>query len=456
MPRQKTQYVCQNCGYQTSKWMGRCSDCGEWNTLIEEAIAAKQPSGGSKPSKSTAIPLGQISLSDARRRIPTGSAEFDRTLGGGIFPASVILLAGEPGIGKSTIMLQTLLHLQNSGQKTLYISGEESLQQIKNRAARLAVPSDDLLVLAETDIFAIEQQLAQLAPAVVVADSIQALYNNDLSGAPGNVSQVRDCAARLFKAAKTAGFTLFIIGHVTKDGAVAGPKILEHLVDVVIYFEGNTQQHRIVRAVKNRFGAANELGIFEMRNSGLHDVDNLSNLFLNVHPSPMPGSSIVCSYEGSRPLLVEVQALVSRTSYGTPQRTVSGFDHRRLSLILAILEKYCELSFGVHDVFVKVAGGLRIDDPGIDLGVAAALFSSRQEALPETDAVYIGELGLGGEVRPVSFIDQRLNEALKMGFRRVYLPVSNMPDAGRRKSLKLMCSPLQKVAELLKPAGFKP
>ncbi|MEZ4746401.1 MAG: DNA repair protein RadA [Calditrichia bacterium] len=451
MAKAKTTYVCMECGYQTSKWMGKCGDCGGWNTFVEEVIEPQSAVRSTVAPKSKLVKLSEVSEADSQKRLPTGSAEFDRVLGGGIFPASVILLAGEPGIGKSTLMLQTLLKLQQSGHKTVYVSGEESLQQLKNRANRLPVPSDDLLAVSETNIEAILHHIEKEQPDVVVADSIQALYNSDLSGAPGNVGQVRDCAARLFKLAKEQPFTLFLIGHVTKDGSVAGPKILEHLVDVVIYFEGNTQQHRIIRAVKNRFGAANELGVFEMRNDGLREVSNVSGLFLNVHEQPMAGSSIVCSYEGSRPLMVEVQALVSRSNYGTPQRTVSGFDHRRLSLILAILEKYCRLSFGIHDVFVKVAGGLRIEDPGIDLGVAAALYSSRLERPLENDAVYIGELGLGGEVRPVSFMEQRLGEAQKLGFRQSYLPVASLPDAGIRKKFSLMLSPVRRVNELLLP-----
>ncbi len=449
MAKTKTIYICQNCGYQTPRWMGKCSDCGEWNTLIEEIVSPQERhQSGFKPT-SKPIKMAQISLEDSQKRISTGSKEFDRVLGGGIFPASVVLLAGEPGIGKSTLMLQVMLNLQNRDLKTLYISGEESLQQLKNRANRLPKLSDDLTAVAETDIQAVQYHINQFKPEIVVADSIQALYNPELSGAPGNVGQVRDCAARLFRLAKEQQFTLFLIGHVTKDGSVAGPKILEHLVDVVIYFEGNTQQHRIIRAVKNRFGAANELGVFEMRQDGLCEVSNVSSLFLNPHQNSMAGSSIVCSYEGSRPLLVEVQALVGRSSYGTPQRIVSGFDHRRLSLILAIVEKHCQLNFGIHDVFVKVAGGFRIDDPGIDLGVAAALHSSRQEQPLENDTVYIGELGLGGEVRPVSFVEQRLLEVQKLGFKQAFLPAASLPTGQQRKQFKMMLSPVMLISELL-------
>jgi DNA repair protein RadA/Sms len=451
MPKTKTVYVCQNCGYQSSKWIGKCTDCGAWNTFVEEEVAPKSQKQAAAPGKSSPIPLSQIPSEDSAKRIFSGSEEFDRVLGGGIFPASVILLAGEPGIGKSTLMLQMLLQLQEKGQTALYISGEESLQQIKNRASRLRKSAENLLVLAETDVNAIEYHISQLQPALVVVDSIQAVYNSDFSGAPGNVGQVRECAARLFKLAKENQFTLFLIGHVTKEGSVAGPKILEHLVDVVVYFEGNIQQHRIIRAVKNRFGASNEIGVFEMFADGLQEVKNLSGLFMNPHQKPVVGSSIVCTYEGSRPLLVEVQALVSRSNYGTPQRTVSGFDYRRLALILAILERYCQLNFGIHDVFVKVAGGLRIDDPAIDLGIAAALYSSRQDQTLDADAVYIGELGLGGEVRPVSFIEQRLREAQKMGFKQAYLAVRNLPDPGNLKKISLLVSPVVAVDELLLP-----
>ena len=451
MAKTKTVYVCQNCGYQSSKWLGKCTDCGGWNTFVEEQITPKTAKAAAAPSKSSPSLLSQIPAEDSSGRICSDSEEFDRVLGGGIFPASVILLAGEPGIGKSTLMLQILLQLQGKGHTALYISGEESLQQIKNRASRLRQSAGDLLLLTETDIDAIEYHIEQTQPNVVVVDSIQAVYNREFSGAPGNVGQVRECAARLFQRAKEKQFTLFLIGHVTKEGSVAGPKILEHLVDVVVYFEGNIQQHRIIRAVKNRFGASNEIGVFEMFSDGLREVKNVSGLFMNPHQKPVVGSSIVCTYEGSRPLLVEVQALVSRSNYGTPQRTVSGFDYRRLALILAILERYCQLNFGIHDVFVKVAGGLRIDDPAIDLGIAAALYSSRRDQPLDTDAVYIGELGLGGEVRPVSFIEQRLREAQKMGFKQAYLAARNLPDPGNLKKYSLLISPVVAINELLLP-----
>lgn len=450
----KQMYTCPHCGYQSPKWFGKCPDCGEFIEPVEETLSPRKKATVAVAPGSTPLPLSQIPTGEKERRLPTGIAELDRVLGGGIFPASVVLLAGEPGIGKSTLMLQMLLELEARKQKTLYISAEESLQQIRHRADRLRVAAaGEVLVLAETELPAIEYHLEQVRPAVVVVDSVQAIYNPEFSGAPGNVGQVRECAARLFQMAKQQGFSLFLVGHVTKEGAVAGPKILEHLVDVVLYFDANTEQHRILRSMKNRFGAAQEIGVFEMSATGLKEVTDVSGLFLTPHQRPKVGSSIVCAYEGSRPLLVEVQALVSRSGYGTPQRTVSGFDYRRLALILAILEKYSRQDFGIYDVFVKIAGGLRVNDPAIDLGVAAALYSSRQNQPLDADAVYIGELGLGGEVRPVSFVEKRLQEAHKMGFKQAYLPVQNLPDPSERKKIKMLLSPVKEVGELLLPVS---
>lgn len=431
--------------------MGKCSDCGQWNTFVEETVVPRSKGTAAAPPANQPIPLSQIPAGDSQARIVSGITELDRVLGGGIFPASVILLAGEPGIGKSTLMLQLMLRLHRQGLKVFYASAEESLNQIKNRAGRLRPAADDLLVLAETDVAAIEYHISQQQPEVVVVDSVQAIYNSDFPGAPGNVGQVRECAARLFRLAKEKGFALFLVGHVTKEGTVAGPKILEHLVDVVLNFEGNTRQHRIIRAAKNRFGAANEIGVFEMRSEGLVEVPEASGLFIQADHRPVVGSGVVCSYEGSRPLLVEVQALVSRSNYGTPQRTVSGFDYRRLALILAILEKYSRLNFGFHDVFVKVAGGFRINDPGIDLGVAAALYSSLQDQPLQKSSVYIGELGLGGEARPVSFLEQRLRECQKLGFKEAFLPAGNLTDSRQAAQFKLVLSPVATVAELLLP-----
>lgn len=451
MKKSKTVYICQSCGHESGKWLGKCPGCGEWNTFAEEIVAPRKKGEKSIRVPSSPVSLADISGGEYSQRLQTGISELDRVLGDGIFPASVTLIAGEPGIGKSTLMLQMSLKLQQSGRNVLYISGEESPQQIKNRADRLKPASNDLLVLTETDVDEIIAQLKKLQPAVVIIDSIQSIFHSELSGAPGNVSQVRECAARLFQYAKENNCSIFLVGHVTKEGSVAGPKILEHLVDVVVYFEGNIQQHRIIRTLKNRFGAANEIGVFEMFSNGLKEVSDPSQIFLNRREGSTVGSSIACSYEGSRPFLVEIQALVSRSNYGNPQRTVSGFDYRRLALILAVLEKHTKQNFGIYDVFVKIAGGLRIDDPAIDLAVAAALYSSRQDQPLQNDTVYIGELGLGGEIRPVSFIEKRIQEAQKMGFKQVCVSGKNFKDNDLPKNTSLRISSFSYVFQLLKP-----
>ena len=454
MAKSRTIFVCDACGYQSPKWSGRCPQCDAWNTLEEmRQTPSRGRHSGTDAPQHPPVPLTAIPADDDQTRIPSGIGELDRVLGGGLFPGSVILLAGQPGIGKSTLTLQLLLKLRSAGRTALYVSGEESLQQLRHRAGRLFLPLNDLLMLAETNLADIEAHIGQIGPSVVAVDSIQAVYHPDLGGAPGNVGQVRECAARLFQLAKTTGFTLVLVGHVTKDGAVAGPKILEHLVDVVVTFEANSQEHRLIRAVKNRFGAANELGVFEMRSDGLREVSHPAELFLSRRQEAAVGNCVVCSYEGSRPLLIEVQALVSKASYGTPQRTVTGFSHRRLSLILAVLERYCGMNFGYHDVFVKLAGGLEVDDPGIDLGVAAALHSSLLDDAVPQDAIYLGELGLGGEVRPVSFADRRVAEAAKLGFSQVFLAAANLPEPKARQA-KVLYAPLGRIAELL--GGARP
>lgn len=453
MKKAKSVYLCQSCGYESGKWLGKCPGCGEWNTFAEEVVTPRKKTEKSASPKTAPVSLADISLKEKADRTLSGIGELDRVMGGGIFPASVTLLAGEPGIGKSTLMLQMALRLRQNGAGVLYISGEESLQQIKNRAERLHTGTNQLLLLAETDVEEILFHLQQHQPRVVIIDSIQSIYYQGLAGAPGNVSQVRECAARLFQYAKENNCAMFLVGHVTKEGAVAGPKILEHLVDVVVYFEGNIQQHRIIRTLKNRFGAANEIGVFEMLSDGLKEVSDPSRIFLNQREGSTVGSSIACSYEGSRPFLVEIQALVSRSNYGTPQRTVSGFDYRRLSLILAVLEKHTRQNFGFYDVFVKIAGGLRIADPAIDLAVAAALYSSRQDQPLRNDVVYIGELGLGGEIRPVSFIDKRLLEAEKMGFKQVYVSSRNTQGVAVPKGITLNIAPVSYIYQLLRPVS---
>ena len=422
MPKSKLLFICNNCGYESLKWSGKCPECGRWNSFEETEVAPEEKTDSGRHSRLEPLPLSQVEES-GQARISTGMAELNRVLGGGIFPASVVLIAGDPGIGKSTLLLQMATQLVQNKIAVLYVSGEESLQQIKNRATRLGVEKLELPLLPETELENILYQVEKLRPEVVIIDSIQSIFSRNLSGAPGNVGQLRECSSRLFRAAKENNWTLFLVGHITKEGNIAGPKLLEHTVDVVIYFEGdNLYQFRILRALKNRFGATHELGLFLMEKEGLKEVENPSRLFLSARGNGQTGSSVVCSFEGSRPILAEVQALVSRSNYGVPQRTVSGFDHRRLALLLAILEKHCGLNFGYSDVFVKIAGGLRIDDPGIDLGIALAVYSSLTEtSLPE-NSLYIGEIGLNGEVRTVNQLERRIQEGIKLGFRKIYIP----------------------------------
>jgi DNA repair protein RadA/Sms len=440
MARVKSQFVCQSCGYKTPKTMGRCPECGQWNSFVEEVMSDKPLSrspdrflSSLKRTDSSSF----IDLSDeaqeleyieigADQRTSTGIAEFDRVLGGGIVRGSLVLVGGEPGIGKSTLMLQMAARLQ---QPTLYVSGEESAQQIKWRADRVAGGKPRVRVFTETNLSKIAQVILATKPTVVVIDSIQTLYREEIDSAPGSVSQVRECAALLMHLAKSRHVSIFLVGHVTKDGYLAGPKVLEHIVDTVLQFEGD-QNHlfRILRAVKNRFGSTNEIGVFEMRESGLAEVANPSELFLAERHLHQTGSVVVPVVEGSRVLLVEVQALVSRTNYGMPQRTSSGFDLRRLQLLIAVLEKRARIPLGQSDVFLNVAGGLRIDEPAADLAVAVAIASSAGDFVVEPYAVMAGEIGLGGEVRAVSHAERRVREAVKMGFERAVLARSNLRD----------------------------
>lgn len=425
MPRSKIVFICSNCGYESLKWSGKCPECGRWNSFEETELTPEDKPSAERRSRMEPMPLSGVE--EVREvRISSGIGELDRVLGGGIFPASVVLIAGDPGIGKSTLLLQMAGQLVRNGTSVLYVSGEESLQQIKNRAARLGMEKLALPLLPETELENILHQIEKNQPEVVIIDSVQSIFSRNISGAPGNVGQLRECTSRLFRAAKENNRTLFLVGHITKEGNIAGPKLLEHTVDVVIYFEGdNLYQFRILRALKNRFGATHELGLFLMEKNGLREVENPSRLFLTSRGNGQTGSSVVCSFEGSRPILAEVQALVSRSNYGVPQRTVSGFDHRRLSLLLAILEKHCGLNFGYSDVFVKIAGGLRIDDPGIDLGIAMAVYSSLTETRLPEDSLYIGEIGLSGEVRPVNQLERRIQEGIKLGLRHIFIPAGN-------------------------------
>jgi DNA repair protein RadA/Sms len=431
----KTIFVCQECGSQSPKWLGRCADCGAWNSLVEERLQPAQETGaapyrhGRDGAASAARLYSDIEMSDSAR-LSTGIDEFDRVLGGGVVPGSLVLLGGEPGIGKSTLLLQAAANMARTIGAVLYCSGEESEHQIKSRGDRLAVGNAPLYLLAETCLERILDEIARLKPALVIVDSVQTVYSLKFQSAPGSIGQVREAATQLLFTAKGQNVPTFLVGHVTKDGSLAGPKALEHVVDTVLYFEGERHHsHRVVRAVKNRFGAISELGVFEMTSTGLRAVPNPSKLFLAQRAVNAPGSAVLCSVEGSRPILVEVQALVSSSSYGTARRMASGLDQQRLSLLLAVLEKRAGLNLAGDDVFVNVAGGMTVDEPASDLGVLAAIASSvRNRVIVPTTAVF-GEVGLAGEVRGITQAALRVREASQMGFLRCVMPEANI-DAG--------------------------
>jgi DNA repair protein RadA/Sms len=431
MGKKKTKFVCQECGYESAKWLGRCPGCSTWNSMVEEIERAKPVTRGvfvhsaddiiSKP-----VPITTVTTTQ-EPRIQTNISEFNRVLGGGIVKGSLVLIGGDPGIGKSTLLLQVSAQLAAMQHKVLYISGEESVKQTKLRADRLHVASDQLYVLAETDLEYIVEAIENVRPACVVIDSIQTIYRADITSAPGSVSQVRECTAELMKIAKTKGIAIFIVGHVTKEGAIAGPRILEHMVDTVLYFEGERHHtYRILRAVKNRFGSTNEIGIFEMRDSGLIEVENPSEVFLEERSRGAAGSTVVAAMEGTRPVLVEIQALVSPTSFGNPRRMATGIDHNRVSLLMAVLEKRVGLLLQNQDAYLKVAGGVKLDEPAIDLAIAVSIASSFRDQPTNPSDVIIGEVGLTGEVRRVSRIEQRVQEAVKLGFSRIIIPKNNL------------------------------
>ncbi|MEP0822216.1 MAG: DNA repair protein RadA [Ignavibacterium sp.] len=421
-----TKYVCQSCGYVSPRWVGKCPNCSEWNTFVEEAPSplkvSRKPAGAA--SRIEPVPLDEIEREETPR-VSTTIGEFDRVLGGGIVPGSLVLLGGDPGIGKSTMMMQLALKLSQS--VVLYITGEESSRQIKLRAERLEpAGTRHILVLAETNLDLILDVIERATPDLIIVDSIQTMYRPGLESAPGSVSQVRESTALLLRLAKTRGIPIVIIGHVTKEGMIAGPRVIEHMVDTVLQFEGEAHySYRVLRALKNRFGSTNEIGIFEMHDSGLREVRNPSEVFLSERRSGTSGSTVVASIEGSRPILVEVQALVTSTSYGMPQRTTTGVDTRRLSLLLAVLEKRVGLGLGTQDVFVNIAGGVRIDEPAVDLGIATSITSSLRDTPVDAGAVAVGEIGLGGEIRTIGHIEKRVQEAAKLGFKRIVVPQNN-------------------------------
>jgi DNA repair protein RadA/Sms len=426
--RAKTSFLCQACGHESARWLGRCPDCGRWNSMKEERLAV---AGKGRPSALPGVSAKATSI-DAiemvgENRLQTGCGEFDRVLGGGVIPGSVVLIGGDPGIGKTTLLLQALPRLASNGQRVLYVSGEESPGQIKMRGERLGVHSPLLYILAETSLEEILKAVQALQPAAVAVDSIQTVYTDQLTSAPGSISQVQEVAGQLMWFAKRSGIPVFIIGHVTKEGAIAGPRLLEHIVDTVLYFEGEKgHSYRILRAVKNRFGSTNEIGVFEMKDTGLEEVGNPSELFLAERPEKSTGSVIVSSLEGSRPILIELQALVSPTGYAMPKRMATGVEINRVSVLLAVMEKRLGLHLSGQDVYVNVVGGMRIDEPAIDLGIATAITSSLRERPVDSNTVVLGELGLGGEVRAISQAELRIREAAKMGFRRCLLPARNL------------------------------
>ena len=442
--KSKTVFACQECGAQSSKWMGRCADCGAWNSMVEERPVPEAVMAGAIEKRySLAVAAGpqlyaDISILNAQR-LSTGIGEFDRVLGGGVVPGSLVLIGGEPGIGKSTLLLQAAAHFAREFGPVLYSSGEESEHQIKARGERLGIERAPLYILAETCLERILEEIARLKPSFIIVDSIQTVFSLKFQSAPGSIGQVREAATQLLFAAKGQNIPTFLVGHVTKDGNLAGPKALEHIVDTVLYFEGERHHsHRVVRAVKNRFGAISELGVFEMTGTGLRAVPNPSQLFLAERPANAPGSAVLCCMEGSRPLLVEVQSLVSSTSYGTARRMASGVDQNRLSLLLAVLEKRAGLNLTGEDVFVNVAGGMTVDEPAADLGIVAAVASSiRNRPIKDGTAVF-GEVGLAGEIRGATQAPLRVREAAQMGFSRCVLPPGNCPPTDVPPGIQLV------------------
>jgi DNA repair protein RadA/Sms len=427
----RTRFVCQQCGGFSPKWLGRCPECGEWNSLVEEVVAeTPRTSAAASATGANPVPIAEVPM-ETWSRASSGVSEFDRVLGGGIVPGSLVLIGGDPGIGKSTLLMQASSRVAARSGCTLYVTGEESPQQVKMRAERLDALADNLYLLAETDIAAVEAHADQLRPRYLVIDSIQTVHDPEIGSAPGTVSQVRSCCARLMRLAKSRHITVFIVGHVTKEGTLAGPRVLEHMVDVVLYFEGDRfQSYRILRGVKNRFGSTDEIGLFEMGNSGLREVAGASELFLSERSGRGPGSAVVAVIEGTRPVLVEVQALVTRSYLTSPRRTTTGVDYNRAMMILAVLEKRCGMRMGDKDVFINVAGGLKVAEPAVDLGIAVALASSFRDRPVDEALAVAGEVGLAGEVRAVHQMDRRVKEAARMGFRRFISPRNGKQDYG--------------------------
>ncbi|MCL5030414.1 MAG: DNA repair protein RadA [Bacteroidetes bacterium] len=422
MSKTKIKYVCSSCGYESLRWVGKCPECESWNSFVEEIIETSKRQTTSFSGNVSLHKINEITAVEGDR-IKTGINEFDRVLGGGLMPGSVILLGGDPGIGKSTLAMQAASQIKD---KVLYVTGEESERQIKIRASRLKIHSDEFYVLSETDLTPIISAINSLKPVLVIIDSIQTMYRSELENSPGTVTQIRECTSMLMEEAKKKHYSVIIIGHVTKEGIIAGPKLLEHIVDTVIQFEGESHHSfRILRSQKNRFGSTNEIGVFEMHEDGLSEVKNPSELFLSEREKETSGSVVTASLEGTRPILIEVQALVTPSNYGNPQRVATGFDQRRLSILLAVIEKRSGYRLSANNVFLNMAGGVKIDEPAIDLAVCCSIASSLLDKTADTNSVVVGEVGLGGEIRTVSQIDKRIQEAERLGFKKIIIPLNN-------------------------------
>lgn len=448
MAKTKTVYICQNCGVDSAKWIGKCPSCGEWNSYVEEIISKDKTApiilGGFEVTKQKPIRLHNVETSE-ETRIDTSSVELNRVLGGGLVPGSLVLIGGEPGIGKSTLVLQVVLNLK--GKRTLYISGEESVKQLKLRAERLKYDNPDCYIVSETSLEQTFIHIQNTQPDVVIVDSIQTISTEAVESSPGSVSQVRECAAQLLKFCKTTSIPVLLIGHINKEGSIAGPKVLEHIVDTVLQFEGDKQyMYRILRPIKNRFGSTSELGIFEMQQNGLREVSNPSELLLSQNHAGLSGVAIALAIEGARPFLIEVQALVSSAAYGTPQRSSTGFDLRRLNMLLAVLEKRAGFKIAQKDVFLNIAGGIKVNDPAIDLAVISAILSSSVDISIEKNVCVAGEIGLSGEIRPINRIEQRIMEAEKLGFTKMLIPDFNIKALNLKKiNIEIVC--VKKVEE---------
>ena len=435
----KTIYLCQNCGYESGKWMGQCPGCKEWNTFVEETVSkTERTNARSMREEKSPVTLSGISLED-ESRMNSGMKELDRVLGGGIVRGSLVLVGGDPGIGKSTLLLQVCRNLTDQKRKVLYISGEESLAQIKMRAKRIGEFGESLYLLCETNLEVIRKAIEKMRPEVVVIDSIQTMYQEEISSAPGSVSQVRESTSILMQIAKGMNITIFIVGHVTKEGVVAGPRVLEHMVDTVLYFEGDRHAvYRILRGVKNRFGSTNEIGVFEMRTEGLAEVENPSEFMLNGRPEDASGSVEACSMEGTRPILIEIQALICQSNLGIPRRTAAGTDYNRVNLLMAVLEKRAGLHLSSCDAYINIAGGIKMNEPAIDLGIILAIVSSYKDKVIDEKTIVFGEVGLSGEVRAISMAEQRIMEAKKLGFQRVIYPKVCENERTRIKGIELV------------------